>query len=154
MRALFAFIAPLALVAAAPAWAQTVTVPADHAGLVRLSQDAETIVVGNPAIADAMLHGPRTVFVSGRVYGQTNLIALNSEGQVIMAADIAVTQSDRGHVEVLRGATSDSAVSQATYVCNPVCRPSLSVGDTPERFDTINAQRQAVTGAASSLAGG
>jgi hypothetical protein len=152
MRALVTAFAALALTA--PAMAQTVTVPANHTGLVRLPQDAATIVVGNPAIADAMLQGPRTLFVSGRVYGQTNLIALNADGQVIMATDIAVTLSDRDHVQVVR-AGGEGTPRQYTYVCQPVCQAVLSVGDENQSyFAPINEQRNAVTGSAQDAASG
>lgn len=150
MRALITLLAPFALVA--PAAAQTVTVPANHTGLVRLPQDAATIVVGNPAIADAMLQGPRTLFVSGRVYGQTNLIALNADGQVIMATDISVTLSDRSHVQVVR-AGGEGPARQYTYVCQPVCQAVLSIGDEHQGyFLPTNEQRNAVTGSAQASA--
>jgi hypothetical protein len=153
MRALIALLAPLALAVTAPAAAQTVTVPADHTGLVRLPQEAATIVVGNPAIADAMLYDSRTLFVSGRVFGQTNLIALNAEGRVIYAADVSVTLSDRNHVQVVRNNTTDLTSAQHTYVCDPVCRAVPVIGDEPGRFDAVAGQRNTVSGAAQSAAG-
>jgi hypothetical protein len=153
MRALIALLAPLALAVTAPAGAQTVTVPTDHTGLVRLPQDAATIVVGNPAIADAMLHDARTLFVSGRVFGQTNLIALNAAGHVIYAADISVTMSDRDHVQVVRNRNSDDLIGQYTYVCNPVCRATLSIGDSPAHFEPTHGQRANVSEAARNAAG-
>lgn len=153
MRALLALLAPLAL-AIAPAAAQTVTVPADHTGLVRLPQDAATIVVGNPAIADAMLYDSRTLFVSGRVFGQTNLIALNTEGRVIYAADISVTMSDRNHVQVVRNNTSELASVQHSFVCDPVCRAIPVIGDEADRFEALAQQRSTLSGAAQSAAGG
>ena len=154
MRALIAVLAPLALVfaAAAPANAQTVTVPADHTGLVRLPQEAATIVVGNPAIADAMLYDARTLFVSGRVFGQTNLIALSAAGQVIYAADVSVTLSGRDHVQVVRNNTADNAIAQHSYVCDPVCRAIPVIGDEASRFDAIIGQRNAASGAAQGAA--
>lgn len=151
MRALIALLA-LAFTAAAPVAAQTVTVPADHTGLVRLPGEAATIVVGNPAIADAMLYDSRTLFVSGRVFGQTNLIALDSQGQVIYAADVSVVMSDRNHVQVMRNRVSENAVSQASFVCDPVCRAIPVIGDDLDRFDAISQQRSTQSGAGSGAA--
>jgi Flp pilus assembly secretin CpaC len=153
-----AVIASLALVvstlvfAPVPAAAQSVSVPVDHTGLVRLPQDAATIVVGNPAIADAMLYDSRTLFLSGRVFGQTNLIALNADGQVIYAADVSITMSERNHVQILRNSTDESGVAQYTYVCDPVCRSSVTIGDDPTYFDTTDGQRSRVTAAATGAA--
>jgi len=151
MRAVIALLA-LAGAAATPAAAQTVNIPIDQAGLVRLPQDAATIVVGNPAIADAMMHDPRTLFVSGRVFGQTNLIALNADGRVIYAADISVTMSDRNHVQVVRNRVSDTRIAQNTYVCDPVCRATLSIGDSRDFFSDTHGQRANVREAARSAA--
>lgn len=153
MRALIALLAPLALAVSAPAGAQTVTVPADHTGLVRLPQEAATIVVGNPAIADAMLYDSRTLFVSGRVFGQTNLIALNAAGQVIYAADVSVTLSDRNHVQVVRNNPSNLSAAQHSYVCDPVCRAVPLIGDEPGRFDALTSQRSTLSDAAQAAAG-
>lgn len=152
MRAVIALLA-LAFAAAAPAAAQSVRVPVDQTGLVRLPQEAATIVVGNPAIADAMLYDSRTLFLSGRVFGQTNLIALNAEGQVIYAADVSVTMSERNHVQVVRNRVSDNIIGQHTYICDPMCRATVTIGDTDEHFQRTFGQRANVSEAARNAAG-
>ncbi|XBQ14826.1 MAG: pilus assembly protein N-terminal domain-containing protein [Oceanicaulis sp.] len=106
----------LAALTAASAFAQTVRVPADHASLVRLPADAAGIVVGNPDIADATLYDARTLFVTGKVHGRTNLIALDEAGRVIFTADLAVTASERGSVDVFKN------TARLTYTCDPVCQ--------------------------------
>jgi hypothetical protein len=145
MRALIALFALITSICA-PAAAQTYSVPIDQAGLLRLPEDATAVVVGNPAIADATMFDARTIFVSGRAYGQTNIIALNSEGRVIYASDVSVTQVRREHVQVFH---NNEAVS---YVCNPVCRHVPAIGDRPDIFERTLGQRAGVrdeaTGAA------
>jgi len=136
-RALIAFLA--ALCATAAAGAQNVTVPADHAGLIRLPGDADAVVVGNPAIADATLYDARTLFVTGKVHGRTNLIALNAEGQVLYTTDLAVTGGDRGTVQVFRGTARES------YHCAPVCQAAPTVGDAPDWFSAVTGQQGANT---------
>lgn len=152
MRAVIALLALVSL-AAAPAAAQSVRVAVDQTGLVRLPQEAATIVVGNPAIADAMLYDARTLFLSGRVFGQTNLIALNANGQVIYAADVSVVMSDRNHVQIIRNRVSDTQTDQYTYACDPVCRATISIGDSALYFDRTNGQRSSVSEPARSAAG-
>ncbi len=143
--AMRAFIALFALVmaCAAPAAAQY-SVPVDQAGLLRLPEDASAIVVGNPAIADATMFDARTVFVSGRATGQTNIIALNSEGRVIYANDVSVTQSVRQHIQVFNN------VDQESFICNPICHRVPIIGDDPSVFTNINNQRAAIRDAADS----
>lgn len=122
-RALTAAALALLLTAAAVANAHTVRVPANHAGLIRLPQDAAGVVVGNPDIADAALYDARTLLITAKVYGRTNLIAMNDAGQVIYTADIAVTQNDRSLVQVYRN------TDRTSFVCDPVCQTVPLQGD-------------------------
>ncbi|MFP4519224.1 MAG: pilus assembly protein N-terminal domain-containing protein [Oceanicaulis sp.] len=146
LRALAAAALSLALTAPALANAHTVRVPANHAGLVRLPEGAATIVVGNPAIADAALYDDRTVIVSGRTFGQTNMIAMNEAGHVIYAADLSITESDRNHVRVYRNNV------QFSFVCDPECQSVPTVGDQREWHQMLSNQRSVETGAADSAA--
>jgi Flp pilus assembly secretin CpaC len=132
---LCARIAALALAAAcftaAPALAQVFRVPADHAALIRLPGEAAAIVVGNPAIADANLYDARTIFITGKQFGRTNLIALNAQGRVLYTADLAVTGNDRGVVQVFRNNT------RASYVCSPDCQAIPTLADDAA-WNTLN----------------
>ncbi len=141
MRAIIALFA-LCAALGAPAAAQSFSVPVDQSSILRLPEDASAIVVGNPAIADATLFNARTVFISGRAFGQTNLIALNAHGEVIYANDLSVSQSDREHVQVFHNRV------QTSYVCNPVCSSIALIGDQREYFETIIRQREALAGSA------
>jgi Flp pilus assembly secretin CpaC len=123
LRALFAAVLAAGLAAAALANSHTVKVPVDHAGLVRLPEAAAGVVVGNPDIADATLYDARTLLISAKVYGRTNLIAMNDAGQVIYTADIAVTQNERSLVQVFRN------TARASLVCDPVCQVVALPGD-------------------------
>ena len=125
-----------ALAFAGTALARPFDVPVDHAALIRLPEDASAIVVGNPSIADATLYDGRTLFVTGKLYGRTNVIALDAQGRVIYANDLVVTQSDRDTVEVFRN------VNRETYVCAPECEAVPSVGDDPASFDPRATQQQ------------
>jgi Flp pilus assembly secretin CpaC len=145
MRAVIALLA-LCAVLSAPAAAQSYSVPIDQAGVLRLPEEASAIVIGNPAIADATLFNARTVFISGRAFGQTNLIALNAHGQVIYANDVSVIQSDREHVQVFHNQ------SRTSLVCNPVCQSVPLIGDQKDYFDTIAQQRDAIASAADGAA--
>lgn len=124
-----------ALVFAGAALARPFDVPIDHAALIRLPEQASAIVVGNPSIADATLYDGRTLFVTGKLYGRTNLIALNGEGRVIYTSDLVVTQSDRDTVEVFRN------VNRETYVCAPECEATPAIGDEMESFSTRSGQQ-------------
>lgn len=149
LRALFAAAALAGLSAAtASASPHSVTVPSNHAGIVRLPEEATTVIVGNPAIADAALYDQRTLIVSGRIFGQTNVIAMNEGGRVIYAADLSVTESDRDHVRVFRNN------QQYSFVCDPECQSVPATGDQPTWFDDMMRQRATQADEARGAAGG
>ena len=98
-------------------FARPFEVPADHAALIRLPSAASAIIIGNPAIADATLYDAQTIFLTGKAFGRTNLIALDASGSVIYSSDLVVTPATRDRVEVFRAANKQS------YICTPDCEP-------------------------------
>jgi hypothetical protein len=114
----------------------------EHADVVRLPASAYTVIVGNPAIADAVIHDRRTLIVTGRLYGRTNIIALDRQGRVIYADDFVVGPSSDGQLVYQRG------TSRVTMTCTPTCGPSPTVGDDPDTFDTLTGQQSTRIGIA------
>lgn len=95
--------------------------------IVKLSEPASAVIIGNPKIADVSVHSSDTLFVVGRGYGKTNLIIMNGSGQTIMNADIQVTGSVApGTVRVYEGNRRES------YSCAPYCLPAPVLGDSLE----------------------
>ena len=80
--------------------ADTVKVELDQARIYRLAAPASTIIIGNPAIADATLQDAQTLIVTGRAYGQTNLIVLDDQGETVTDAQLAVTAASESLVTV------------------------------------------------------
>ncbi|GGH07597.1 hypothetical protein GCM10007420_25400 [Glycocaulis albus] len=125
----------LACTAVAQGQSRGFEVPADHAALIRLPGDAAAIIIGNPNIADATLYDARTIFVTGRVYGRTNMIALDDNGRVLYTSDLVVTQSGRGTVQVFRNTERHS------YVCAPECQSVPLIGDASDWFSGVSGQQ-------------
>ena len=93
-----------------------------------------TLVVGNPAIADVtMLKGGAAMVVTGKGYGLTNLIALDAQGNIIDEKNIAV-EAAKAVLVVQRGNERES------YWCNPLCMPTVQVGDDNTVFSTASGQ--------------
>ena len=108
------------------------TVELNSTEIVRLSESASAVIVGNPKIADVSIHSSNTIFVVGRGYGVTNLIVLNSSGDTMVNANIQVTAATTpGNVRLYAGA------DRRSYSCAPYCLPSPILGDAPE-FITQN----------------
>jgi len=114
--------------AAALATSETVTVTADQARLVRLPAGAQTVVVGNPAIADVNLQRNGVLVVTGKSYGTTNLIALDAGGNVVAESLIQVEAPAATVVTVMRGTGRES------LSCTPSCQPMLTLGDDMTYF--------------------
>ncbi len=68
---------------------QPVIVTVDRAKVFRISSPASTVIVGNPAIADATVEDDVTLVLTGRSFGVTNLIVLDHEGNPIVDETIS-----------------------------------------------------------------
>ena len=78
---------------ASPARAETdmIAVTLDQAKIARLPQGTATLIVGNPMIADVtMLKNNNTMVITGKGFGQTNLIAIDGDGSLIEEQQIQV----------------------------------------------------------------
>jgi len=134
---LSAFVVPQAL-AAEEAFQQdqndALKIIVDRARVVRIAKAADTIIVGNPAIVDATIQDARTLILTGRSFGVTNLIVLDSEGDPIVDETIVVQGHERNTVRIYRQALRE------TLACSPVCEPTLTIGDNEGPFDTAHEQ--------------
>lgn len=106
----------------------------DHARVMDLSAPASTVILGNPAIADATVFDSSRLVITGKSYGTTNLLVMGQDGEQISSNTITVTAADQRLVTVHRGTARES------YDCSPNCQPSLVLGDTAEKFDQIEQQ--------------
>ena len=98
----------------------------DHARVMRLTGNVSTIIIGNPAIADASMPDPQTLVLTGKSYGETNMVMLNEAGSIVGEQILRVTVRGQSLVSVYRG------VSRTTLSCSPTCEIRPTPGDTPE----------------------
>ena len=87
----------------------------NHAKVLKLSRAASTIIVGNPAIADATVQDANTIVLTGRDFGQTNLVVLDDAGIPIFDERVAVTREQFTTVRIYRRANIE------TLSCEPYC---------------------------------
>lgn len=110
-----AFLAASAVLATFPASADSIRVYVDQARVVKLARPADTIIVGNPEIADAAVQDASTVVLTGKGFGTTNLVILDSDGAAIVDEQIVVSRSSANAVNVYRRAELQS------LSCSPYC---------------------------------
>jgi Flp pilus assembly secretin CpaC len=118
----------LVVTVSSAAGAQTIVVTMDQAKLARVPPRTTTLVVGNPLIADVSVQAGGAMVITGKSYGVTNVIALDSYGQRIYESLVRV-QGPAESVVVYRGASRES------YICEPNCERRITVGDSPDFFD-------------------
>ena len=138
----------VALVATAPVAAHDLEVAVEHAEVIRLPGEASAVVVGNPSIADALVHDGRTLVVTGRLQGRTNVIALDRVGRVIFERDIVVGNPVSGQVALFRGP------ERFTLSCGETCSYVPRQGDDPTRTDILTTQQNARLGTAQTAMAG
>lgn len=116
---------------------------------LHLASPAATVMVGNPAIADVSIEGPQLVYVLGRTFGKTNLIALDATGKQIAQFGVSVTAQSSSTVTLTRGA------GQLSYNCTPRCERIPQLADDKAAFETALKQASdlAKFGAESSMGG-
>lgn len=112
----------------------SVTVLVDHAKVIRLPERTQTVVVGNPIVADITVQRNGILVVTGKSYGATNLIALDGSGLMLAESMISVQAPTDAVVTVQRGLQRES------YSCTPTCQPSLRLGDSADYFGSVGSQ--------------
>jgi hypothetical protein len=153
-RGLFALAAGLAIAAiqpASPALAENgpdVLVFVDQATLVRLERPAAEIVVGNPSIADVSVQSGKMLVVTGKSFGETNLIVMDADGRVFVSRRLIVQEPRTGFVTMYRGD------ARQTLYCAPNCTSPLVIGDNPDHFETISKEIRTKQGISQSSAEG
>jgi Flp pilus assembly secretin CpaC len=102
--------------AGAPAFAQqAIDVVINQAKILKLSRPADTIVIGNPAIADASVQDSSTIVLTGKGFGMTNLVILDVDGAPIVDEQVVVSRHAANSVRIYRRA------SVQTLSCSPYC---------------------------------
>lgn len=109
----------------------------DFAKIVTLDQPIATIVIGNSGIADASIGDDRTIVLTGKAAGTTNMILLGRGGEQIANATIRVASDTRHLTTVFRGK------DRQTFSCAPTCEQVIAVGDADQPFSSTNTQIEA-----------
>ncbi|MBO9122175.1 MULTISPECIES: pilus assembly protein N-terminal domain-containing protein [unclassified Rhizobium] len=117
----------LASVLAAAAACTTVCVPAfaqqqqmlrvymDQARVLKLDRPVSKVIVGNAKVADATVADAKTIVLTGRSFGSTNLVLLDADGNAILDQSILVSIDEANTVRVFR------QTERTVLSCTPNC---------------------------------
>ena len=97
-----------------------ISVEIDQAQRVQLRGPAGSVIVGNPEIADVTVVDANTLYITGKGYGVTEVVAVDPIGRTVFQSQVVVTAGDgAGRVRVWRGAQSTE------MACAASCSPSV-----------------------------
>ena len=110
--------------------------------ILRLSQPAAAVIIGNPEIADVSVQSDKTLFMIGRGYGETNILILDAFDNVLLDSVVTVVPPrNRKQVNVIMGNQGSQ-----TYHCAPYCQPAPRLGNSPDFVASGSGQAGAANG--------
>ncbi|TCS07319.1 pilus assembly protein N-terminal domain-containing protein [Rhizobium sp. BK418] len=94
----------------------------DHARVLKLDRPVSKVIVGNAKVADATVADAKTIVLTGRSFGTTNIVLLDGDGNAILDERILVSIDEGNTVRVYRQ-TERSVLS-----CTPNCEQHAQQG--------------------------
>ena len=118
------------------ALADVIDLTIDFAKVLKIDAPADTIILGNPGIADTAIGDEDTLVLTGKAAGTTNLIVFDKDGKELINATLRVSSDIQQLTTVFYGA------QRQTFSCAPVCEQVISVGDDNLKFENATTQIQ------------
>lgn len=87
----------------------------DQARILKLDRDVSKVIVGNADVADVTVADARTIVLTGRSYGATNVVLLDAVGNAILDERVLVSVDEANTVRIYKQ-TDRSVLS-----CAPNC---------------------------------
>jgi len=108
----------------------SLNVEIDQAQRVQLRGPAGSVIVGNPAIADVTVVDANTLYITGKGYGVTEIVAVDAIGRTVFQSQVVVTDgAGAGRVRVWRGAQATEMACAAS--CSASSRNAEAATPTP-----------------------
>ncbi len=111
VAALLAVLAPKEMYAAE----QMMRVYMDHARVLKLDRPVSKVIIGNSDVADATVADARTIVLTGRNFGTTNLVILDQDGNAIVDERILVSIDEGNTLRVYK------QTARTILSCTPNC---------------------------------
>lgn len=104
----------------------------DKSKIIRLKDDAASVLVGNPNHASVLAESPRLLVVIPRMAGATHITVLNKKGEVILDRHVLVAAPQQQYLRIRRscaGAGERECAPTRTYYCpnKDMCHEIASV---------------------------
>ncbi|GKX33136.1 MAG: hypothetical protein MnENMB40S_07540 [Rhizobiaceae bacterium MnEN-MB40S] len=112
--ALFTGIAP-----AQAAADDNIRVEVDYARVIKLDQPVSKVIIGNADIADAAVADSKTIILTGKSFGTTNIVILDEQGQALVDERVLVSLENYNTLQVFR------QTEREVLSCTPACQPLI-----------------------------
>ena len=98
----------------------------NHAKVLKLDQPVSKVIIGNADVADATVADPRTIVLTGKAFGTTNLVLLDADGNALLDERILVSIDEGNTVRMYR------QTDRTVLSCTPTCEEhqALTGGNT------------------------
>ncbi len=97
----------------------------NSARVLKLDRPVSKVIVGNSEVADATVADAKTIVLTGRSYGTTNLVLLDADGNAIVDERILVSIDESSTVRVFK------STARTVLSCTPNCEEHAQTGATP-----------------------
>ena len=87
----------------------------DQARILKLDRDVSKVIVGNADVADVTVADARTIVLTGRSYGATNVVLLDAGGNAILDERVLVAVDEANTVRVYK------QIERSVLSCAPAC---------------------------------
>lgn len=87
----------------------------NQARVLKLDRPVSKVIVGNAEVADATVADAKTIVLTGRAFGTTNLVLLDADGNAIVDERILVSIDEGNTVRVFK------ATERTVLSCTPNC---------------------------------
>ncbi|OHZ44109.1 hypothetical protein BBL07_01285 [Agrobacterium vitis] len=125
-RCCFAFL--LAGMATVPGTAHAedplLRVVMNQARILKLDRPVSKVIIGNEKVADATVADPKTIVLTGRSFGTTNLVLLDSQGNAIFDERILVSIDEANTVRLYK------QTQRTVLSCTPSCEQHSQSGNS------------------------
>jgi len=93
----------------------TIRVELDYARVIKLDRPVSRVIIGNSDIADAAVSDAQTIILTGKKFGTTNLVILDTDGSAIVDERILVSLENKNTLQIYRQA------DRQIMSCTPNC---------------------------------
>ena len=87
----------------------------NHARILKFDEAVSSVIVGNSGIADVTVSDPRTVVLTAKSFGTTNLVILDNEGEPVLDKRIVVSVDEENSVRIFK------QIDRTVLSCSPIC---------------------------------